>query len=153
MIGGNFFPNIEVDIKPNINIFQSEQYAQQFLSIKTLRQDRSSELVIFPKEGKYVLAYKVITLGKEPLQDWLTMVNTQTGKVIYLEDITVILVGSGYVCQKEPVNSNLTSVTLPRLSGAGSYSKQCNSATMSSGIYFCRMQAGSYSETKELVLL
>jgi hypothetical protein len=36
---------------------------------------------------------------------------------------------------------------------AGSYSKQWNAANMSSGIYFYRLQVGSFIETKKLVLL
>jgi hypothetical protein len=36
---------------------------------------------------------------------------------------------------------------------AGSYSRQWNAANMSSGIYFYRLQAGTFIETKKLVLL
>jgi photosystem II stability/assembly factor-like uncharacterized protein len=36
---------------------------------------------------------------------------------------------------------------------AGSYSKQWNSANISSGIYFYRLQAGTFTETRKLVLL
>jgi hypothetical protein len=36
---------------------------------------------------------------------------------------------------------------------AGSYSRQWNAAKMSSGIYFYRLQAGAFTETKKLVLL
>ena len=36
---------------------------------------------------------------------------------------------------------------------AGSYSKQWNAANMSSGIYFYRLQVGSFTQTKKLVLL
>ena len=36
---------------------------------------------------------------------------------------------------------------------AGSYSKQWNASKMSNGIYFYRLQASSYSQTKKLILL
>jgi hypothetical protein len=36
---------------------------------------------------------------------------------------------------------------------AGTYSRQWNAANMSSGIYFYQLQAGTYTETKKLVLL
>lgn len=36
---------------------------------------------------------------------------------------------------------------------AGNHSRQWNAANISSGIYFCQMQAGSFVETKKLVLL
>jgi hypothetical protein len=36
---------------------------------------------------------------------------------------------------------------------AGSYSRQWNAANMPSGVYFYRLQAGAYTETKKLVLL
>ncbi len=35
----------------------------------------------------------------------------------------------------------------------GSYSRQWNAANMSSGIYFYRLQAGSFIETKKLILI
>jgi hypothetical protein len=36
---------------------------------------------------------------------------------------------------------------------AGNYSRQWNATNLSSGIYFYRLQSGSYIETKKLVLL
>jgi hypothetical protein len=36
---------------------------------------------------------------------------------------------------------------------AGSYTKQWNAANMPSGVYFYRLQAGTFIETKKLVLL
>jgi hypothetical protein len=36
---------------------------------------------------------------------------------------------------------------------AGNYTKQWNAAKFSSGIYFYRLQVGTYTETKKLVLL
>jgi hypothetical protein len=36
---------------------------------------------------------------------------------------------------------------------AGNYARQWNASDLPSGIYFYRLQAGSYSETKKLILL
>jgi hypothetical protein len=36
---------------------------------------------------------------------------------------------------------------------AGTYTRQWNAANISSGIYFYRLQAGKYVETKRLILL
>jgi hypothetical protein len=36
---------------------------------------------------------------------------------------------------------------------AGTYTQQWNAANLPSGIYFYRLQAGTYTETKKLVLL
>ncbi|MCL6098536.1 MAG: M36 family metallopeptidase [Bacteroidetes bacterium] len=121
MISGKFFPNIELDVKPILSSEQAALLVPKFLNVQNLRQNQSSELVVFPKDGKYILVYKVITLAGDPSQDWLTMVDAKTGEIIYSEDVTVHTDGSGYVYPKDPVNSNLTTVTLPRLAGTGNY--------------------------------
>jgi len=121
MIGGKFFPNIEIDVTPSVTASQAEQSAQKYHDVQSLRQNPISELVIFSKSGQYLLAFKVILLGKEPLKDWLTMVDAKTREVVFSEDVTVHTDGSGYVYPKDPVNSSLTTVTLPRLAGAGNY--------------------------------
>jgi len=121
MMSGKFFPNVQIDIAPSITASQAEQSAQKYLDVQSLRQDPLTELVIFSKSNQYLLAFKVILLGKEPLKDWLTMVDAKTGEVIFSEDVTVHIDGSGYVYPKDPVNSSLTTVTLPRLAGAGNY--------------------------------
>ncbi|MGD1046553.1 MAG: T9SS type A sorting domain-containing protein [Bacteroidota bacterium] len=50
------------------------------------------------------------------------------------------------------LGNEVTSIISEELS-AGTYSQQWNAANMSSGIYFYRLQVGSFTETKKLVLL
>jgi hypothetical protein len=45
--------------------------------------------------------------------------------------------------------SNLVSEEL----SAGTYSRQWNAAALPSGVYFYRLQAGQYTETKKMILL
>jgi hypothetical protein len=47
------------------------------------------------------------------------------------------------------IGTLIDNTTLP----AGTYTRQWNAAKISSGIYFYRLQAGSYTETKKLILL
>jgi hypothetical protein len=44
--------------------------------------------------------------------------------------------------------SRLLSEELP----AGTYSRQWNAGTLPSGVYFCRLQAGSFNQTQKLIL-
>jgi hypothetical protein len=44
-------------------------------------------------------------------------------------------------------------VIISKILPAGSYTKQWNAEGLPSGIYFYRLQAGSFTDTKKLVLL
>jgi hypothetical protein len=46
-----------------------------------------------------------------------------------------------------------TAIIVSEEMSAGNYSKRWNAVGMPSGIYFCRLQAGSFTETKKFVLL
>jgi photosystem II stability/assembly factor-like uncharacterized protein len=50
------------------------------------------------------------------------------------------------------IGRELATIVSEQLS-EGTYSRQWNAAMMSSGIYFYRLQSGTYSETKKLILL
>ena len=45
------------------------------------------------------------------------------------------------------------SLLVSKVLEAGTYTKQWNASALQSGVYFCRLQTGSFSETKKLVLL
>ncbi len=115
MTGGKYYP----DMKAPTNAFVSEEEAinQALAFFNMEKQDLrelASELVVVPGDTPF-LAYR---LG---LNQWEAVVNASTGKVeIYFERIARIN-GVGKVYPKDPVNSTLTTVTIPRLLGSGYY--------------------------------
>jgi hypothetical protein len=46
-----------------------------------------------------------------------------------------------------------TAIVVSQELSAGTYSRQWNAANMSSGIYFYQLHAGTYTETKKLILI
>ena len=69
-------------------------------------------------------------------------------------NISFTLPSKGFVSLKvfDMLGREVATIVSEEMS-AGSYSKQWNAANISSGIYFYRLQAGSFTETKKLVLL
>jgi hypothetical protein len=68
--------------------------------------------------------------------------------------ISFVISSKSYVTLKvfDIMGREIATVASEELS-AGTYSRQWNAANISSGIYFYRLQAGSFTETKKLVLL
>ena len=50
-----------------------------------------SELVVYPGEGRYALAYKVHLAGSPAPQSWRVFVDAQTGSVLEKENATMHL--------------------------------------------------------------
>jgi hypothetical protein len=50
------------------------------------------------------------------------------------------------------IGREVTTIVSEEMS-AGNYTKQWNAAALASGVYFYRLQAATYTETKKLVLL
>ncbi len=46
-----------------------------------------------------------------------------------------------------------TAVLVDEIKPVGTYSVRCDAANMASGVYFYRMQAGSYTETKKMIVM
>ncbi|MBW8036640.1 MAG: hypothetical protein FVQ79_13710, partial [Planctomycetes bacterium] len=115
MAGGRYYADITA---PSDAIISEEKALEQALAFfnmeKSNLRELNSERVIVPGDAPF-LAYR---LG---LNQWEAVVNAITGKVeIYFERIMRID-GTGNVYPDDPVNSSLTTVTIPRLLGAGYY--------------------------------
>ena len=113
MGGGRYYAVIAT---PNDVVFSKEEAIEQALAFFNMQRlelrELISEFVLVPGESPF-FAYR---LG---LDQWEAVVDASTGKVeIYFERMARIN-GTGNVYPKDPVNSSLTIVTIPRLWGAG----------------------------------
>ncbi len=115
MAGGRYYTNTTAPANAVISEEEARERALAFFNMeKSDLRESESELVIVPGDAPF-LAYR---LG---LNQWEAVVNAGTGKVeIYFERYMRIG-GTGNVYPKDPVNSSLTTVTIPRLLGAGYY--------------------------------
>jgi Zn-dependent metalloprotease len=66
----------------------------------------TSELVIFPHEGRYYLAHKITLATGDPMGDWWTFVDATNGQVITIEDHMCYSVdGTGQVFDPDPMTT------------------------------------------------
>lgn len=121
MANGRYFPDIQVGVSPALTDVQATDYATSGVTIQgALSSPASTELVVYPTGGLFILIWKVI-LPNEPYAIWRCFVNATNGEVLTYEDILMHTDGIGNVYPFDPENSSLTEVTIPRLLGPGYY--------------------------------
>jgi len=113
MAGGTYYPHISAPTSTIIPEEEAINNARIFLNIKISDvSDPISELIIVPGDSQF-LAYRLW------LNEWDVLINAQTGKVEKYGQRMFHIDGIGKVYPKDPVNSLLTTVTIPRLAGGG----------------------------------
>ncbi|NBU77215.1 MAG: hypothetical protein EBS30_18695, partial [Planctomycetes bacterium] len=85
-VSGRFVPEIQVDTRPQISAFQSEENAKQVFSeeaksLEGLRVHEAAALVVLAVEQAPVLAYQV-GISSTPANAWRYWVDAQSGQVI-----------------------------------------------------------------------
>jgi Zn-dependent metalloprotease len=114
MTAGKYFKNISCDTKPVITSDQAIDIGIKAMDLKNESEIYSkTNLVIFPIEEKFILAYQVY------LDKWELIVDAVNGDVVKKFNKYCDVNGTGRVYPNDPVSSSLTTVTLPRLDGSG----------------------------------
>ena len=144
MISGRFFPDIDLDVTPGLSASRAGEIAAGAIPADSLTKEPDADLVVYPGEGRYALAYEVHLAGSPAPQSWRVFVDAQTGDVLKKENVTQYLAsararpssapastspppvsplpttGSGKVYLDDPNDGSTATEDLPRLSGDGS---------------------------------
>ncbi len=95
--------DVEAPGKPAISMTAAKAAAYRKGGIKRPRMPGSGKLVWWPDEqGGVKLAWVVIICALEPLGDFHTVVDAQTGQVLWQDDRICYATGSGYVFKPNP---------------------------------------------------
>lgn len=114
MLGGKYYPAVMCNTTPTISPAEALETGYRITGVRPADVRESDvKLVVAPKAGEFFLAYRVW------LNQWELVLNAMDGKVIDQFERILRIDGTGNVYPKDPVNSSLTTVTIPRLLGAG----------------------------------
>ena len=149
MVSGEFFPGIDVGTTPSLSPQDASKRAALASKSETLRSEPEVDLVVYPDEERYALAYKVKVLEEDPARDWLVFIDAASGEVLNIRDVSVHLAsfhasegldaipeatksasresasemmamtGSGKAYADDPGAASPITVSLPRLNGSG----------------------------------
>lgn len=114
MVGGKYFPEVQAPTVATISEEEAVNRAISFLNIeKSIVQRSSIRLIIESMPRRFILAYQI------GINQWEVIVNAITAEIERHAIRFPFASGTGNVYPKDPVNSALTAVTLPRLIGSG----------------------------------
>lgn len=144
MANGYYYDNIDIPIIPVISSLSASNTAMLDLELATsLFNKNTSELVIYPQNETFYLAYKIDVLVEDPFTDWQYFVDATNGRIlnaynqitpIYtasevtrdkatkestLKNKNLFVTGTGKVYRKHPGLSSVTTENLFGLDGNG----------------------------------
>ncbi len=146
MVNGYYYDKINISTTPTISEISAIQRAMSDLKlVSSTPNQSSSELVVYPHNGQFQLAYKVNIFVKEPFTDWQFFINATNGNVIIAVDNTmsiyteaestsggaeesdnkliangsIFVTGTGNVYPQHPNNSSISTKSLFGLKGSG----------------------------------
>ena len=88
MANGNYYPDISVEITPRLNSDEAETIALSEVGVTgELLTDIQSELMVYPEEGRFYLAWQVLIALRDA--EWQALVDAHTGLVLRCDDILI----------------------------------------------------------------
>lgn len=113
-VGGKYYASVISTTTPAIGPAGALEYALKAVGIyPSAIRESEVNLVVAPNAGGFALAYRVL------LNEWALIVDASDGQIIRRFERILRIDGTGNIYPKDPVNSSLSTVTIPRLLGGG----------------------------------
>ena len=120
MANGSYYPDIEVPTTPSISSDDAIRAAITQLELSSHENLKTeSELVIWPGDETYHLAWKLILFSEEQIVDWEFISDAHSGKELIRQNRITHVTGTGDVFPTHPGLPSVSSRSLYRLSGNG----------------------------------
>ncbi|MDD4053056.1 MAG: M4 family metallopeptidase, partial [candidate division Zixibacteria bacterium] len=98
-VNGAYHPDINLDVTPSVDAAHASEAADIDLrSFFGAGTPQTPELVVFPWEGKYFLAWRTFLISDTPMGRWEYFIDAKTGQVIYKANriMNANDIGTGY---------------------------------------------------------
>ncbi len=106
MVNGNYCPGITVDTSTAM-ISASAAIQAALEAINSQEHDTpQAELVVFPKDARYIRAYQVSVSSQKPLGDWVFFLDAATGETLDSYNALKFAKGRGMVYNTNPERDN-----------------------------------------------
>jgi Zn-dependent metalloprotease len=83
MANGFYYPGIEISTTPSVSEISAEETARDDLdSAREYDLDTNSELIVYPMDEGFHLAWKIVLRAEREFVNWLYMVDAHTGEIL-----------------------------------------------------------------------
>ncbi|MFU8862215.1 MAG: M36 family metallopeptidase, partial [Cyclonatronaceae bacterium] len=123
MVNGFYYPDIDVPTFPSVSEAETVRSARNSLNIPPEQElDVTAELVIWPGEEQYHLAWRIILFSVDPITDWEFVSDAHNGEELHRHNRITHVTGTGNIYPTHPDISSVTTENLYRLDGDGTLS-------------------------------